>query len=80
MANMTTQEQIQSLLLQPAAKPPVGQVSNFQNPPNLDGPVITVTALCIAIATLAVLMRTYTKALLIRSLAYEDCKPKYENL
>ena len=80
MVNMTTQERIQSLLLQPAAKPPVGQASNFNNPPNLDGPVITMITLFITLATLAVLMRTYTKALLIRSLAYEDCESKYETV
>ena len=75
---MTTQEQIQSLLLQPAAKPPTGAASNLNNPPNLDRPVITIITLYITIATLAILMRTYTKAFLIRSMAYEDCKPKYE--
>ena len=80
MANMTTQEQIQSLLLQPAAKPPVGVASNFNNPPNLDRPVVTVVTLCIAIVALAILMRTYTKALIIRSIAYEDCKSIYETL
>ena len=80
MANMTAQEQIQSLLLQPAAKPPVGQASNLNNPPNLDGPVVAIITLCMTIATLAILMRTYTKALLVRSLAYEDCKSKYKPL
>ena len=77
---MTTQEQIQTLLLQPAAKPPLGLASNLNNPPNLDGPVVAVITVCITIATLAILMRTYTKALLIRSLAYEDCKSRCETL
>lgn len=80
MVNMTTQERIQSLLLQPAAKPPAGQASNLTNPLNLDGPVITMITLFITIAALAVLVRTYTKALLIRSLAYEDCESKYETV
>ena len=68
-------EQMQAELLNgPAAKPPVGVVPNFVDPTNLDTAVITVLSVCLIIGTLAVLIRTYTKLMLIKSIAYEDCK------
>lgn len=71
-ANLTA-EQIQELLLEPAGKPPPGLVSNLQNPSNLDVPVILTVVVSIALATLATLMRTYTKVFLFKSFVYEDC-------
>ena len=73
----TSQEaaaKIKALMDGPAGTPPVGVLSNFNNPPNLDTEIILTLALCMAVATLAVTMRMYTKIALIKSLAYEDCK------
>ena len=70
------QAEIQSLLNGPAGKPPAGVASDFENPPNIDGTIVPILALCVTIATLAVLIRLYTKSFLLRSLAYEDCKFK----
>lgn len=54
--------------------PPAGVISNFHDPPNLDVFVILTIVLCATFATLAVLLRMYTKIFIIRALAWEDCK------
>lgn len=68
------QATIQALLNGPATKPPVGVMSNLENPPNLDATIIPVLAICLTAATLAVFVRMFTKLFLLRSVAYEDCK------
>lgn len=68
-------EQLNAELLNgPAAKPPLGVVPNFVDPTTLNAAVITVVSICLVIGTLAVLIRSYTKLVLIKSIAYEDCK------
>ena len=67
-------EVLQSLLDGPAGQPPSGVIPNFQDPPNLNVLVIITIALCVSSATIAVLIRIYTKRFLLGSLAYEDCK------
>jgi len=76
LTNVSTPEQIQSLLMQPAGKPPAGVIPNFDNPRNLNVPVALILTLWITIPALATLMRIYTKVFLIKSLAYEDCKSR----
>lgn len=65
---------IQALLNGPAGPPPSGVLPNFENPPNLNSEIIFTLTFCMAIATIAVLMRMYAKLFLIRSMAYEDCE------
>lgn len=65
---------IQALLKGPAGPPPSGVLLSFDNPPNLNSEIIFTLTLCMAITTIAVLMRMYTKLFLIRSMAYEDCE------
>lgn len=68
-------EQMKAELLNgPAAKPPSGVVPNFVDPTTLNAAVITVVSICLMIGTFAVLIRSYTKLVLIKSIAYEDCK------
>ena len=65
------------LLDGPAAAPPPGHVPNFIDPPTLfDWYIVTIT-LCVSISTLAIVMRVYTKAVLMRKVASEDCE--YDN-
>lgn len=66
--------QLQELLNGPAGTPPVGVIPDFENPPNLDTYVILTISVCMTFATVAVLLRMYTKTFITRSLAYEDCK------
>ena len=67
-------EQLQILLSGPAGTPPVGVIPNFNDPANLDTYVILTISVCMTLATVAVLLRMYTKIFIIRSLANEDCK------
>ena len=67
-------EELQQLLDGPAGTPPVGVIPNFDDPPNLDTYVILTITACTTFATVAVLLRMYTKIFITRSLANEDCK------
>ena len=69
-----TPQQLQQLLNGPAEKPPPGVLPNFNDPSNLDTAFIITLTFCITFATLAFLLRIYTKIFLIRSVAYEDCE------
>ena len=69
-----TPEQLQELLNGPAQEPPVGAVPNFKDPSNLNNYLIWALVLCVFVATLTLFLRLYTKAFIIRSIAYEDCK------
>ncbi|KAK0511236.1 hypothetical protein JMJ35_005809 [Cladonia borealis] len=66
-------EQLQKLLDGPAGTPPVGVIPNFDHPPNLNTRylILTISA-CMTFATVAVLLRMYTKIFITRSLANED--------
>ena len=56
----------------PALAPPPGVKPNFVNPDNLAHPGLAVLQL--TIATLVVLMRTYTKLGVLRKMQAEDCE------
>ncbi|CAO1605964.1 hypothetical protein XANCAGTX0491_009466 [Xanthoria calcicola] len=64
----------EALLNGPAGKPPAGLRSNLDNPATLDGTIIAVLTLCLVISTTFILVRSYTKKYLIKSVALEDCK------
>ena len=67
------QASLRILLEGPAVSPPAGVVSNFDDPANLDIYVTLYNTLYIALATVAVISRMYTKVLILRVLAWEDC-------
>jgi len=69
-----TPEQLQRLLNGPASAPPAGVLPNFNAPSDLNKLFIATLILCISFSTSAILLRTYTKIFLIRSVAYEDCE------
>ncbi|KAM0794235.1 hypothetical protein BDR22DRAFT_895349 [Usnea florida] len=64
--------ELQKLLNGPAVAPPAGIISNLENPPNIDTVCYLTFYLCLSCATLAVVMRIYTKQFLIHAIAYED--------
>ncbi|KAM0798522.1 hypothetical protein BDR22DRAFT_808975 [Usnea florida] len=54
--------------------PPPGVLPDFHNPSNLNVFVALTIALCVTFATVAVLLRMYTKVFILRALAWEDCR------
>lgn len=81
MASATTditpeqaQAALRTLLERPAMSPPAGVMPNLHNPVNLDVYVVVTITLCVAFATVAVLLRMYTKIFILRVLAWEDCE------
>lgn len=67
-------EQLQKLLNGPAEKPPAGVLPDFNDPSSLHKYVVVTLTLCMTFSTVAFSLRMYTKAFLIRSMAYEDCE------
>ena len=68
------QAELRTLLEGPAMSPPAGVIPDFDHAPNLDIYVIVTITLCTIFATLAVLLRMYTKVFILRVLAWEDCR------
>lgn len=62
------------LLDLPRDRPPPGVKPNLENPSNLDLIASLTLSLCTFFVSITVLSRFYTKAVLIRSIASEDCK------
>ena len=60
--------------LEAAGKPPPGLHSNFVNPDSLRTPEIAVNAVFVSLATLAVVVRIYAKAVVTRATGWDDCK------
>ncbi|KAI1476073.1 hypothetical protein F4774DRAFT_428487 [Daldinia eschscholtzii] len=58
---------------QPAMNPPPGVESNLTNPKNFNYGGLTLTSICLTIATMFVLARLYVKAFLIKRMRIEDC-------
>ena len=62
------------LLNGPAGTPPAGVVPNFATPPNLHVYINLTLTLCFIFATLACIIRMYTRMVLVRSVGYDDCR------
>ena len=59
----------------PSGSPPPGTTPNFDHPPNMRTAGLAVIFGCFAVATLAVLMRLYTRLFLERRFRPSDCEP-----
>lgn len=70
---MATTAAEQVILNGPALRPPPGVKSNFVNPPNMDFIVILTISICTSFSTIAILLRLYTKLIVIRKVVFEDC-------
>jgi hypothetical protein len=66
-------EKLAKLMEGPAAKPPPGVVPNFDNPPNSNQKIRILCILASVIGTLFVIMRLYTRLVLLRKIMFEDC-------
>jgi hypothetical protein len=73
-------EELQTLLDGPAGSTPAGVFPDFEIAVNPYRLFALATALCLISSTLVVLMRLYTKAFIIRSFAYEDCRSLIRDL
>jgi hypothetical protein len=65
-------EQFAKLMEGPAAKPPPGVVPNFDNPPNSNQKITILCILAATIGMLFVIMRLYTRIVLLRKIMFED--------
>jgi hypothetical protein len=61
----------------PAIPPPDGSAPNFDNPPSLHLPVLGVVVTSIFLTTLAVSVRVYTKAVILKNFKHEDCRSRF---
>ena len=57
----------------PAGRPPPGVHPNFVDPESLRDSVIAINVLFLVLATLAVVMRLYTKQMIARAIGWDDC-------
>ena len=70
----TSLEESKAMLLNgPALPPPPGVTSQFVDPPNLEQLTIGIFTTCIFLATVAVVLRMWTKLLIIRQTTLDDC-------
>lgn len=63
-----------AILNGPAHSPPPGKVSNFEDPINQDTAIWAVLSTLVVLTTIVGSVRLYTRAFLVRSVTYEDCK------
>lgn len=69
--------ELMMMLELPALIAPPGVKYNFVNPPNLRTEFYIDLILCLTISSLAVSMRVWTKARLIKKFGREDCKGNF---
>ena len=57
----------------PALQPPPGVIPNFIDPENTQSIIIATLAVTLGAATLFTVIRMYTKAFILNTIALEDC-------
>lgn len=67
------QQELEALLNGPAGTPPAGVQPNFDDPANLNTIIYITKTIALTLTTLAVLIRVYTRHVLIRSMGHDDC-------
>ena len=65
--------QLEALLNGPALAPPPGVTPQLNNPPSYRAATTAIPTVCLIVATLAVSMRVYTRARIIRVVNIADC-------
>lgn len=64
----------------PAMPPPSGTQSNFTNPQTLGTTLIALNSVFLGTMLVVVLVRTYARGVLVKSLTLDDCKPFFRTL
>ena len=72
-----TPEEVQSLLDGPAGKPSAGVAPDFNVSSHLSLILFMIMVTFFAFATMIIVFRIYTKALLLKSIKSEDCTPYF---
>lgn len=72
-----TPEEIQALLAGPGLAPPHGQESNFHSPESIAVVVFIATGVGLGLTTIALAIRIYTKAFIVKILGWEDCELRW---
>ncbi|KAI1858057.1 uncharacterized protein JN550_012879 [Neoarthrinium moseri] len=67
-----TPAQLQAVLNGPALKPPEDVTPNFDNPPNDNALAYTALSVCLAVATITMGIRLYSRVVKVRKLRIED--------
>ena len=60
-----------------AVPPPPGVKQNFINPPQTAGEVYVLVAVGVAVSGSLLIMRLYTKGIILRKFGWEDCESKH---
>lgn len=60
----------------PAMAPPAGQASNFVDPPYTGTKLLVVNCVFLPLALIALGVRTWTRAFVVRSFRWDDCESK----
>lgn len=58
----------------PGLQPPSGVIPNFLNPENYQDKIVACLTVFLAIATIFTAAKLYTKIVIVKSIAWEDCK------
>lgn len=67
-------DQQEAILNGPALAPPNGLTPNFDHPPN-DNPVaLAAMTICLIVATIAAVLRIYSRVIVLKRVFLEDCK------
>ncbi|KAI1098688.1 hypothetical protein F4804DRAFT_350120 [Jackrogersella minutella] len=66
-------DQLEALLNGPALAPPPGVIPQLENFPSYSVAGRSITIVCIAVATLAIAMRFYTRIRILHQICYADC-------
>lgn len=56
----------------PAMEPPPGVVANFDDPPNRNTMALAVMSVCLAVSTVAIALRLYSRWAVVQMVQYQD--------
>jgi hypothetical protein len=74
--SLLSPQQQQQVLNGPSLSPPtVDILPNFDNPPNKNDVSFVVVTIGLAVSSIAILLRVYSMAFVVRRMTIQDCMP-----
>ena len=73
MAATPSEAEMAALLMGPGLEPPTGVLPNFVNPYSYKDYILFTLILCLAMSTVLVAIRMYTRGFIAKSIGLEDC-------
>jgi hypothetical protein len=64
----------QAILDGPGMEPPEGVTPDFSKPENRPAVAIAVASVCITLVTLSVILRAYSRIIIVKKMRLEDCR------